>query len=164
MVFSLFGATAPSGFTVGAVFSSLFAEFAWWPWAFWVMGIVCFLLAIAGWFAIPHAPAPDLDDEDGITTWQRVDGWGSLAGITALVLINFAWNQGPVVGWTTPYTYSILIIGFLFLALFGFIESRATFPLIPKDALSSDTAFVLGCIAAGWSSFGIWVFYTWQFC
>jgi MFS family permease len=165
MIFSLFGATAPSGYNLGAVFSSLFAQTVWWPWAFWVMGIICFLLALAGYFAIPHTPSPHLDNKkDGITAWARVDGWGSVTGIVALVLINFAWNQGPVVGWTTPYTYIILIIGFLFLSLFGLIESRATFPLIPHCALSSDTAFVLGCISAGWASFGIWVYYLWQFC
>jgi MFS family permease len=165
MVFSLFGATAPTGFTLGAIFSSLFAQRVWWPWAFWVMGIICFLLATAGYFAIPHTPSPYIfRGKDGITTWARVDGWGSITGITALVLINFAWNQGPVVGWKTPYTYILLIVGFLFLSLFGFIESRATFPLIPRDALSTDTAFVLGCVAAGWSSFGIWVYYLWQFC
>jgi MFS family permease len=163
MVFSLFGATAPSGFLLGALFSSLLAEVAWWPWAFWIMGIVCCLLAVAGYFAIPHTPAPVLNREHGITAWSRIDGWGSVTGVTALVLINFAWNQGPVVGWTTPYTYILLIIGFLFLSLFAFIETRATFPLIPRDAFSTDTAFVLGCVAAGWASFGIWVFYLWQF-
>jgi MFS family permease len=163
MAFSLFGGMAPSGFLVGATFSSLLAELAWWPWAFWIMGIACGLLAVAGYFAIPHSPPPVCNTEEGITTWSRVDGWGSITGVTALVLINFAWNQGPVVGWTTPYTYILLIIGFLFLFLFAFIESRATFPLIPHTAFSIDTAFVLGCIAAGWSSFGIWVFYLWSF-
>lgn len=165
MIFSLFGATAPSGFNLGAAFSSLFAQTVWWPWAFWVIGIICFLLALAGYFAIPHTPSPHLSSKDsGISAWARVDGWGSVTGITALILINFAWNQGPVVGWTTPYCYVLLLAGFAFLSLFGLIESRAPFPLIPRDALSTDTAFVLGCIAAGWSSFGIWVYYLWQFC
>jgi len=163
MVFSLFGATAPGGFVVGAIFSSLFAQLAWWPWSFWVLGIMCFFFAIAGYFAIPHTPAPEVNRGDGVSAWTRVDGWGALTGVTALVLINFAWNQGPVVGWSTPYTYILLIIGILFLSLFAFAESRATFPLIPRDALSTDTAFVIGCIAAGWASFGIWVFYLWQF-
>ncbi len=45
-----------------------------------------------------------------------------------------------------------------------FIELRvATSPLIPFDALSTDVAFVLGCVACGWSCFGIWVYYLWQF-
>ena len=32
MAFSLFGATAPNGFLVGAVFSSLLSQRVWWPW------------------------------------------------------------------------------------------------------------------------------------
>lgn len=162
MIFSIFGATAPSGFLVGAIFASIFAKFAWWPWTFWTMGIMCFVMAIAGHFAIPHTPPPVIE-KDGISMFTRVDGLGCITGVVALVLINFAWNQGPVIGWTTPYTYALLIVGFVFLALFGFIESRAIFPLLPRAALTKDTAFVLGCIAAGWSSFGIWVYYSWQF-
>ena len=32
MAFSLFGATAPNGFLVGAVFSALLSQRVWWPW------------------------------------------------------------------------------------------------------------------------------------
>ncbi|XMA18364.1 hypothetical protein WAI453_011155 [Rhynchosporium graminicola] len=167
MVFSIFGATAPSGFILGALFASLFAEVAWWPWAFWTMGILCFVMGGAGYYAIPYTPAPVFEQLTGdtkeISMWKRVDGWGCITGVSALVLINFAWNQGPVVGWGTPYTYSLLVLGFIFLALFIWVETRASHPLLPMEALSKDTAFVLGCMAAGWSSFGIWVFYSWQF-
>ncbi|OWP02436.1 hypothetical protein B2J93_3224 [Marssonina coronariae] len=166
MVFSIFGATAPSGFVVGAVFSSLFAQLAWWPWAFWTMGIMCFVMALAGYFAIPFSPPPQLPSLPAAgrtTAFARTDALGCVTGVTALVLINFAWNQGPVVGWSTPYTYILLIVGFLFLGIFAFVESRADFPLVPLDALTKDTAFVLGCMAFGWGSFGIWVFYIWQF-
>ena len=45
MIFSLFGATAPNGFLVGGLFSSLLAERVWWPWAYWIMAITC---AVAG--------------------------------------------------------------------------------------------------------------------
>ena len=55
MVFSMFGATAPGGFVLGAVFSSVFAQLAWWPWAYWTLGIVCFVLAAAGILLVPLA-------------------------------------------------------------------------------------------------------------
>lgn len=32
-----------------------------------------------------------------------------------------------------------------------------------KIVFSGRTGFVLGCVALGWSSFGIWIFYFWQF-
>ncbi|SCW02139.1 LAFE_0E15038g1_1 [Lachancea fermentati] len=161
MVFSLFGAAAPGGYVLGAVFSSLFAQLVWWPWAFWVMSIFCTLLAVAGYFIIPETPLPKRDES--ISIWQLTDFAGSLTGVIGLVLCNFAWNEGPVVGWPKPYTYSLLIVGVFFLVAFALIESRAQFPLVPFSALPKDASFILGCVAAGWSSFGIWIFYLWQF-
>lgn len=160
MIFSLFGATAPAGFTLGAVFSSLLAELAWWPWAYWISAIVCVLLGVVGILVIPHTPPPQFDHS--VSIFKRADGLGALTGVAGLVLVNFSWNQGPVVGWPTVYVYVILIIGALVLALFGFIEYHATYPLVPYDAFNSHTGYTLACIAGGWASFGIWIFYFWQ--
>lgn len=46
MCFALFGAVAPSGFIIGALFSGLFTDVVWWPWTFWLCGIVSIALAI----------------------------------------------------------------------------------------------------------------------
>lgn len=62
MIFNLFGATAPRGFIVGGVFSSIFAQLVWWPWGYWVMGIVCALLTCIGWLVIPFSPQLKLYD------------------------------------------------------------------------------------------------------
>lgn len=161
MIFSCFGATAPGGFIVGGVFSSLFAQLVWWPWAYWVMGMVCFVLAALGILVIPVTHRPKFTDN--MTAWLRLDILGAITGISALVLINFAWNQAALVGWQTPYTYALLIVGFVFFGVFVFVERSAPRPLIPRSVLSGDLAWVLGCIAAGWSSFGIIIYYFYQF-
>ena len=36
---------------------------------------------------------------------QRFDYLGAATGVSGLVLINVAWNQGPTVGWPDPYVY-----------------------------------------------------------
>lgn len=161
MIFSLFGATAPGGFVLGAVFSSLFAQFVWWPWAYFVMAMVCALVATAGTLVIPSTPGlASLRSQAPL--WKIIDAPGAAAGVTGLVLVNFAWNQAPVAGWSTPYVYVLLIVGSLFLGLFAFLETRAAYPLLPTKLFSGHLGFVLACIAAGWSSFGIWLFYLWQ--
>ena len=94
---------------------------------------------------------------------QRFDFAGSVTGVVGLVLVNFAWNQGPSVGWGKPYVYVLLILGILFLVAFLFVEHHAVQPLLPPNTINVETGFTLGCIAVGWSSFGIYVFYIWQF-
>ena len=157
MILSIFGATAPGGFLFGAVFSGIFAQLLWWPWAYWVMGIVC---AAAGCLAITILPTMARLGEKPILA--ELDILGSVLGVAGLVLINFSWNQGPVVGWPTIYVYVILIVGFGFLIAFFIVEKKvADYPLLPLSSLTRNTCFVFGCVAAGWSSFGIWVYYFW---
>ncbi|RDW66493.1 hypothetical protein BP6252_10128 [Coleophoma cylindrospora] len=169
MVFSLFGGCAPGGFVLGAVFSSLFAQEAWWPWAYWTLSIFCMLLAVVALLAIPAVDEGEFRrtvSRGGVglkARFQQLDGFGMMAGVCGLVLINFAWNQGPIVGWGTPYVYAILIVGVLIIGAFFYIEEHVPNPLVPVRELSRDTFFVLGCIACGWGCFGIWIFYLWQF-
>ena len=158
MIFSIYGATAPNGFIVGAVFGSLLAQLAWWPWEFYIMSIACFVL---GTLAILVIPTPPKDDE--VTQNMSFDYLGAITGVAGLVLFNVAWNQAPSVGWRDPSAIVLLILGVLCIVLFFIIEYRTAAALIPQRALSGKVGFVLGCIALGWSSFGIWMFYFFQF-
>lgn len=88
-----------------------------------------------------------------------------IIGVTGLILVNVAWNQAPIAGWTTPYVYVLLVIGFLVLGAFFYIELyRSKHPLLPLQALNSNVGFVLACMAFGWGFFGIWSYYVWIFC
>ena len=163
MVFAIFGATAPVGAVVGGVFAGIF-NLAWWPWTFWSFAIALACIAVVGSYVIPEPPRKFAKAMTLRETMVKLDIFGGLVGVTALILINFAWNQSGVVTWAKAYVYVCLILGALFAAAFFFIELRvAKSPLIPFEALSTDVAFVLGCVACGWSCFGIWVYHLWQF-
>lgn len=163
MVFSIFGATAPGGAVVGAAFAGLF-NLAWWPWTFWSFAIALACIAVVGSYVIPEPPKKIAKTMTVRGKIAELDLLGGLVGVTALILINFAWNQSGVVTWAKAYVYVCLILGGFFAAAFFFIELRvAPSPLIPFDALSPDVAFVLACVVCGWSCFGIWVYYIWQF-
>ncbi|KAJ5748216.1 uncharacterized protein N7511_009912 [Penicillium nucicola] len=162
MVFCLFGATAPGGFTLGATFCSLLAQHVWWPWGYWIMGIACFCFAGLGLVLIPRDEIQELDITLG-STFAQLDGLGAITGVSGLVLIAFAWNQAPVVGWDVPYTYVLLVVGILILVVFLIVERRAVFPLLPSSVFKGEVGWVLGCVAAGWSSFGILIFYYYNF-
>ena len=159
IVFSVFGACGPNGFVIGALFSSLLSQFAWWPWAYWCMAILCCLLAIVAVFVIPNAEKNDHRDSGK----QSFDYLGAFSGTAGLILFNVAWNQAPVVGWGTPYVIVLVILGISFVGMFFFVEHRVPQPLLPLKGLSKEIGLVLGCVALGWSSFGIWLYYMWQF-
>jgi MFS family permease len=165
MIFALFGAVAPNSAVLGAVFSAIFSELVWWPWTFWMQAIVAVLCAGLGLLVVPsihHDTSPDTST--WINLFKALDAPGAFCGIGGLVLVNIAWNQAPVAGWSTPYVYVLLIIGLLLIAGFFLVEFRfAEHPLIPFHAFSRDVSFVLGCVACGWGAFGTWIWYFWRF-
>jgi MFS family permease len=80
------------------------------------------------------------------------------------MLINFALNQAPLAGWSTPYVYFLLIIGVLFTIAFFFIEMHLVKdPLLPVRGLQPQALLTLACIAAGWASHGVWLYYYYMF-
>jgi MFS family permease len=157
IVFSIFGAVAPAGFVTGATFGSLFTELVWWPWAFWSFALACWGLSSFTLLVVPR----ELSTRPMIS--PGFDWTGSLIGVAGLVLVNVAWNNGPLYGWGAPHVYFLLIIGMLCLVAFVWVEKRAENPILPIRALNGTVNFVLGCIGFGWGAFGIWVFYNFRF-
>ncbi|KAI0392958.1 MFS general substrate transporter [Xylariaceae sp. FL0594] len=165
MMFAIFGATAPGGSILGSLFSAVFAEFAWWPWTFFTLALVLAAVVVLGYYAIPAVPSRRKRPDGFWEILRAVDAAGTVLGVTGLVLVNVAWNQAPIVGWSYAYVYVLLIIGVLFLAAFFVYETRfAPCPLVDFGALDGgEVSFVLAAVACGWATFGIWFFYLWQF-
>ncbi|EPX71696.1 drug resistance protein [Schizosaccharomyces octosporus yFS286] len=164
IVFCCFGATAPSGYLLGAVFSSIFAQLSWWPWAYWSTSIICCAFCLASFIIIPSFKEEKRnEDKNECAGKKEFDYAGSFFGVAGLILINFAWNQAPVVGWHVPYVYILLIIGFLCFSIFLYIEHKVSQPILPPDILTGETGLVLLCVAAGWCCFSIWIYYFWNF-
>ncbi|CAD6884479.1 unnamed protein product [Tilletia laevis] len=100
------------------------------------------------------------NDEEPVK--PRFDWIGAFLGVSSLLLLNVAWNQGGVVGWQDPQTYILLIIGTLLGAAFVYSSFKLAQPLLPPDVWTGENALVLGCVALGWASFGLWCFYSWR--
>ncbi|KAL4767459.1 MFS general substrate transporter [Aspergillus nidulans var. acristatus] len=169
LAYSLFAAVSPTGIVLGATFASLFA-LAWWPWAFFTSAIVLAVVAaIAGVVLPDHPKGKDTYPVQSIKNpfhhyIVQLDLLGSITGVLVLVLFNFAWNQAVLIGWQAPYVCVTLVLGLIFLVAFVYIETHvSTYPLIPREAFNHDTAFLLGCIACAWGTFGIWIYYIWQY-
>ncbi|KAI1073707.1 major facilitator superfamily-domain-containing protein [Whalleya microplaca] len=163
MVFTLFAVMSPTGILVGAAGAGALS-LVWWPLTYWAFSVVLFVIAVIGRFVIPN---PTWDNKAPVSIrafMTELDIPGAFAGVSSLALISFAWNQGPFDDWKQPYVWVSLILGLVLVGIFVLIECYyAPKPLIPFMALSSDVALVLVSVACGWSCFGIWASYTWQF-
>ncbi|OWB61667.1 hypothetical protein B5S29_g2567 [[Candida] boidinii] len=158
MAMGLFAAVAPGGFVIGAIFSAIFGQFATWPWMYYTTAIISVFVMMISYLTIPK----NIGSRPKVVNYKSFDILGSITGVSALILFNFSWNQGPVVGWDNPYVYVLLIVSILMFVAFYFIEQKVENPLIPSG-LSKDTWITLVIIAAGWSSFGIWLFYGFRY-
>ena len=162
IVFSLFGAMAPWGFVMGALFSSIFSQLAWWPWTFWSFGVAAWALSAFALLVIPKQLAHDAQFA-GRAQKPGMDWTGSILGVSGLVLVNVAWNNGPLYGWGTPHVYFTLILGIFSLVAFVWVEARAISPILPVSAMSSTVTYTMALVGIGWGSFGIWIYYSWRF-
>ncbi|KAL1590194.1 hypothetical protein WHR41_01138 [Cladosporium halotolerans] len=162
IVFSLFGAMAPWGFVIGALFASIFAQLTWWPWLFWSYAFACWGLSVFAVIAVPKALAHDAQF-GGRPDRPGMDWTGSVVGVSGLVLINVAWNNAPLFGWGTPHVYFLLIIGLLCMVAFVWVEARADSPLIPVSVLTKPVVYTMALVGIGWGSFGIWIHFCWRF-
>ena len=185
--FSFFAATAPNGFLVGAVFTTLMDmnKSMGWYWGFYIMAITSAVLAaLCAWVlpseqemrAVSASWKLDSDSSESASIssasvqdiahanaplWQRLDLFGTITGVIGLVLFNFAFNQALVVGWSTVYVYALLIVGVVFIAVFIYGEAKALYPLLPTSVFGSfASSSILVCLGCGWAAFGIWMFYT----
>ena len=158
IVFSIFGATAPAGFILGAVFGSLFAKYTGWAWAHFSLAIFCYLLAILAYLVVPHELSP------AVHPTGKIDIVGAFFGVTGLILFIYCWNEGPVAGWDKPYVYGVLPVSIVIFVIFIFVEMKTNEPIMPLSMWSvPGFPGVLACMALGWSSFGIFIYYIVQF-
>ncbi|KAJ1028391.1 hypothetical protein NDA16_001558 [Ustilago loliicola] len=183
--FSFFAATAPNGFLVGALFTTLMSmnrRMGWW-WGFYVMAITAALLAGLCFWVLPseeemkavsaswNLESKEQQDQVAAASeaasvggkkdalWKRLDLFGTITGVVGLILFNFSFNQALVVGWETVYVYVLLIVGVIFIAIFIYGEGKALYPLLPTSVFHLSGTLILLSLAFGWASFGIWVFY-----
>ncbi|KAI1742272.1 major facilitator superfamily transporter [Xylaria scruposa] len=169
MLFAIFGAMAPASAIISPAITSLFA-LVWWPYAFWAFAIALLGVALAGLYVIPDPPIVIEGSEDNVNRSQgfinlctELDVLGALTGVSGLILISVALNQGSLAGWHNAYVPVLLVSGALLCAIFVAVEKWARKPLIPIEALNVGVGFVLAAVACGWGCFGIYIFYIWEF-
>ncbi|KEY69207.1 hypothetical protein S7711_01663 [Stachybotrys chartarum IBT 7711] len=161
-VFSLMAAGAPIGFWVGCVQGGALSQNLPWIFASTSMLLVCF--AVAAFLVLPPmAPAADTADADA-PSLKHFDYAGAALASGGCGLLLFGLTQGSSAHWS-PYTYTLIIVGFAMFVAFYFVERRVARPLIP-NGLWRTPGFrpLLVAYFLGFGGFnGAWQFYAIQF-
>ncbi|KAL7954482.1 MFS general substrate transporter [Trichoderma compactum] len=161
-VFSLMAAGAPFGYWIGCIQGGALAAHL--PWIFRSTAIFLGLCALAAYLTIPDLkPVADGSSTD-TPSMKQFDYLGALLASLGCGLILFGLTQGSAVQWS-PYTYTTIILGFLLLVAFHFVERRATRPLIPNGLWRTPgfAAVLLSYIFGFGGYAGAWQFYAIQF-
>ncbi|SCU97235.1 LADA_0H05204g1_1 [Lachancea dasiensis] len=159
MVFSLIGACAPIGATLGCVFAGLIGSSTrTWAWAFYAHALTAALNLCVGVWIIPSNIPVNVQR-------HKMDWLGSFLAVVGLIMLNFVWNQAPIDGWNQAYLIVLLVVSLILLIAFVFYELRyAKDPLLPPVVMHNRRILmILSSLFFGWGSFGIWTFYYMSF-
>ncbi|KAJ5737754.1 uncharacterized protein N7483_002879 [Penicillium malachiteum] len=159
LAFSLYASGAPIGFTLGAAFSGLLAELAAWPWAFYISSIVCLIYGLLALISVPDLHIHSAQEKGSFD----YKGTFIIIPEIGLILLNFAWNRAPEVGWASSQCIAPLIISLFLITIFFPIEKKATHPIIPVAEIDRNATWILLIEGLGWSSFGILCYYSINF-
>lgn len=157
-IFVLIGVAAPIGAGLTVLFSGLITEETkYFNWAYWATAIAMAVAMGLAWWTVPNLPSSNKTD--------TIDWIGCGLVTTGLVLLNFTFNQAPIVGWQTPYIIALLIISVTCLSIFVWYELHIpNCPLIPQALLKSPRLLVIILAKIlGWGSFGVLIFHYFTF-
>ncbi|KAK9243164.1 major facilitator superfamily domain-containing protein [Lipomyces tetrasporus] len=153
-----FGASAPIGSYLGALWAGFFIHYVNWKWIFFSMAIVGAAVFGALAYLLPQDHPVDRNG--------RIDWTGAALGTSGLILFNVAWNQAPASGWNTPFVIVLLAVSVVVLVLFGIWEHRfTTTPIMPLDIWTAPSfAIVVFVVLLSFMSNGIFLWYmvVWQ--
>jgi len=161
-VFSVMATGAPLGFWIGTLQGGALSHRL--PWVFGSTAMLCGLWCIAAWYTIPPLrPAADTagSEAPGI---RQFDFKGAICAVAGCICLLFGLTQGSAAHWS-PYTYVLIIVGVLLLALFFWVEQRVARPMIPSKLWRTPgfAPLMLAYFLSFGGYAGAWQWYVVQF-
>lgn len=141
----LFGAVFGIAFLVGPFLGGTITDNFSWHWVFYVnlpIGLVA--LAVI-WHLLPTVRRPNAT--------RNIDYLGVLTFAAGVVPILVGLTNAQNGDWGSTGVWGLLLVGFAFLALFVWVESRAKEPMIPLHLFRNRT-FAISMIAVFTAMFG----------
>ncbi|KAI5224577.1 drug resistance protein [Aureobasidium subglaciale] len=114
--FSFYASGAPMGSIMGNLLGGVVLKYAKdWRWVFWVLSIMAFAVAIAGYIVIPQPPPRPRSELKNAVDWI-----GAFLVTVGVLILFFALTQGNVVGWRKPYILVLMVLSIACIVIFVF--------------------------------------------
>jgi len=136
-----FGAMVGVGLAIGPVLGGLVVQHLSWRWIFFVnlpLGLLTLWLLFRRVRDEPPAPGAHALDAPAALTWSA-----------ALVALLLAVSRGPVLGWRHPAIAALFVLAAVLLLVFGWIESRSRYPMLPLALLFSPLGLAVSLTFLG---------------
>jgi len=165
LAFSVIGGMATTGFLAGILLGGICAQLLTWRWLFFITAMITGAMILSTFFIVPKMAGEDESSahQSRRGKYKEIDWWGQIFSISGLVLLAFSltYSSEAPKGWATWYIIFLLILSFVLLGSFIFVEykrgSRAMMPLkIWKSSHFSLSMFIL---FFGWMDFEIVTLY-----
>jgi len=165
VAFAVIGGTATTGFLAGILLGGICAQLLTWRWLFYITAMITGAMILSTFFIVPKMAGEEEGQSRG-SLWgkyKEIDWWGQFFSISGLVLLAFSltYSSEAPNGWGTWYIIFLLILSFILLGMFIFVEyrrgSRAMMPL--KNWKSSQFSLCMAILFFGWMDFEIVTLY-----
>ncbi|KAL9102406.1 MAG: hypothetical protein Q9163_002451 [Psora crenata] len=137
------------GSGLGGIFGGWLNDSFGWRWAFKILVPLTMLSGLLVFFLV-KMPTESINDAEAEERRKRVDIWGSLVLVIAIILLLFGLNSaGNTVPWSHPLVLVSLPLSIALFFTFGYIEANvAAEPVIPVRLLLNRT--VLSACLNSW--------------
>lgn len=139
----VYGFVCAAGGSIGVLLGGALTTLSW----HWI-----FLVNLPIGIAVYAFSVKLLPDAKGTAHGEKLDWAGALTITSSLMLAVYAIVNGNEAGWTSLATLGLLGIAAVLLALFIFIESRVTHPLMPLTLFRLRNVAIANVVSVFWAA------------
>jgi EmrB/QacA subfamily drug resistance transporter len=151
--FAIYGGIAGAGGAIGLLLGGILTSYASWRWTLFVNLFFAAFAAAGSLWWLKNDKAADRDPLD-IPGLLLVSG-----GLFSLV---YGFSHAETTAWRNPFTIGFLVFGVVLLAIFAYVESRRSHPLLPLHIVRNRLrgGSLLTMLFASMGVFGVFLFLT----
>ncbi|MGW1913712.1 MFS transporter [Streptomyces sp. NPDC002076] len=151
--FTVAGSVAGAGGAIGLILGGVLTQYLDWRWTMYV-NVVFAGVAFVGGAALLHRTPRD--------TSSKLDVLGTLLVSIGLFCLVYGFSNAETHGWGSSATWGMLVAGAVLVAVFGWWQTRAEYPLLPLRVLLDRNrgASFAALFVTGAGMFGVFLFLT----